>query len=99
MRTLLLVVMLSVSFACGGGEEGAIKNRIEAIAEMLSVPASEGELGRLARVAALRNVFATDVVVSTGGSARPGAQIPAEIVGRDAMLGFVGRWSPPAGGV
>ena len=99
MRTLPLVVMLSMSFACGGGEEGAIRKRIETIAETLSVPANEGELGRVARIAALRNVFATDVVVSTGGSGRPGAQIPAEIVGRDAMLGLVGRWAPPSGGV
>lgn len=95
----LLVVTLSMSLACGGGEESAIRERIGTIAETLSVAADEGDLGRVARLAALRTVFAPDVRVSTGGAARPGAQVPAEIVGRDAMLGLIGRWVPPPGGV
>jgi hypothetical protein len=30
---------------------------------------------------------------------RPGAEIPQELVGRDAVLALAGRWAPPAGGV
>jgi hypothetical protein len=63
------------------------------------VPANDGDLGRLARIASLRNALAPDVQVSSGVSPRPGAQIPSEISGRDAVLALVGRWTPPPGGV
>ena len=99
MKTLLLVVLLTMTVACGRSEEGAIKEQIETIAETLSAPANEGDLSRLARIAALRKVFAPDVRVSLGGAAAPGAQAAPEVVGRDAMLGLVGRWAPPSGGV
>ena len=72
---------------------------MSAIAESLSVPQNDGELGRIARMAALRNVLAPGVAVSTGVSARPGAEVPPELVGRDTVLALVGRWVPPAGGV
>ena len=72
---------------------------MSAIAESLSVPENDGELGRIARIAALRNVLAPDVAISTGASSRPGAEVPPELVGRDAVLALVGRWVPPAGGV
>jgi hypothetical protein len=85
--------------ACAPGEERAIRNQLSDIAETLSVPANDGDLGRLSRVASLRNVLAPDVQVLTGVSARPGAQMPSEISGRDGVLAFVGRWSPPPGGV
>jgi hypothetical protein len=94
-----LILLLTMTVACGRGEEGAIRDQIETLAETLSVPANEAELGRVARIAALRKAFAPDVRVAIGGSASPGAQVQPEIVGRDAMLGLVGRWVPPPGGV
>ena len=69
------------------------------IAKALTVPANEGELGRVARLASLRNALAQDIQVSTGGSAQPGAQLPPEVAGRDAVLALAARWAPPAGGV
>ncbi len=95
-KTLILIAVLTMTTACGGGEEGAIKKQIESIAEILSVPAAEGELGRVARIAALRKVFAENLRVSIGGSAP--AQVPPDIVGRDAVLALLGRWTPPVGG-
>ena len=85
--------------ACAPSEERAIRSQLSGMAETLSVPANDGDLGRLARVASLRNVLAPDVQVLTGVTPRPGAQIPPEISGRDGVLALVGRWSPPPGGV
>ena len=85
--------------ACAPSEERAIRNQLSDIAETLSVPANDGDLGRLARVASLRNALAPDVQVLTGVTLRPGAQIPSEISGRDGVLALVGRWSPPPGGL
>lgn len=105
MRTSVLVCRAAVvAFAvmaagCGGGDERAIKNQMSAIAQALTVPAREGELGRITRIASLRAALAENIHVSTGASVRPGAQIPPELVGRDAVLGLAARWSPPASGV
>src|SRR5688572_33351450 len=96
---LVVAVIVSFAAACGDSDERAIKNQMSAIAESLSVPANDGELGRIARLAVLRNVLAPDIAISTGASSRPGAEVPPELVGRDAVLALVGRWVPPAGGV
>jgi hypothetical protein len=85
--------------ACAPGEERAIRNQLSDIAETLSVPANDGDLGRLSRIASLRKALAPDVQVTTGVSARSGAPLPSEISGRDGVLAFVGRWSPPPAGV
>ena len=69
--------------------ERTIKNRLRGLAEILSVPVNDGDLGRVTRVAQLRHYFADDVQVRAGGS---------EITSRDALLGVVGSWKPPAGG-
>lgn len=98
-RMAALVAMALLVPGCGGGDERAIRNRMSAIAKALTVPANEGELGRVARIASLRNVLAEHIQVSTGAAARPGAQIPPEVVGRDAVLGLAARWAPPASGV
>lgn len=96
---LVVAVIVTFAAACGDSDERAIKNQMSAIAESLSVPENDGELGRIARLAALRNVLAPDIAVSTGASTRPGAEVPPELVGRDAVLALAGRWVPPAGGV
>lgn len=72
---------------------------MSAIAQALTVPANDGDLGRIGRIASLRSLLAENIRVSTGFSARPGAQIPPELVGRDAVLALVARWAPPVSGV
>ena len=70
----------------------AIKRQLGELAATLSVPAeSGGNMDRLARVARLRTYFAPDVHVSAG-------QGRIELTSRDALLGAVAAWSPPAGG-
>jgi hypothetical protein len=98
-HTFLAGVIAVCAVACGDSDERAIRNQMSAIAESLTVPENDGELGRIARIAALRNVLAPDIAVSTGVAARPGAEVPPALVGRDAVLALVGRWVPPAGGV
>ena len=70
----------------------AIKRQLGELAATLSVPAdSGGNMDRLARVARLRNYFAPDVHISAGGGR-------IQLTSRDALLGAVAAWSPPAGG-
>jgi hypothetical protein len=95
----LFGVIVVLAIGCGDSDERAIRNQMSSIAKTLTVPANDGELGRIARIAALRNVLAPDIHVSTAMSARPGAAVPPELVGRDAVLALVGRWVPPPGGV
>ena len=94
-----LAAAVVIAIGCGSSDERAIKNQMSAIAKALTVPANEGELGRVTRIASLRNALAQDIQISTRMSPRPGAQIPPEIVGRDAVLALAARWAPPASGV
>jgi hypothetical protein len=96
---LLAGVIVACAVGCGDSDERAIRNQMSAIADALTVPENDGELGRIARLASLRNLLAPDIAMSTGVPDRPGAEVPPEIVGRDAVLALAGRWVPPAGGV
>lgn len=93
VATALLVL------SCGGGDERAIRNQMDAIAQALTVPANEGELGRVARIASLRHGLAENIEISTGVVTSSGARMPQEFVGRDSVLGLAARWAPPAEGV
>ena len=84
---------------CGGGDERAIRARMDSIAQALTVPANEGELGRIARIASLSSGLAETIEISTGVTTSAGATGSEEFVGRDAVLGLAARWAPPAGGV
>lgn len=79
-------------------DERAIRNQMSAIAESLTVAASEPELSRVTRIAQLRNALAPDIQVSAP-DATAGTRIPGSISGRDAVLGLIARWTPPPGGI
>ena len=68
----------------------ALKRQLGELAAVLSVPAGEQEMARVARLAQLRRHLATDVRIRAGA---------AEISSRDAILGAVGAWKPPSSGV
>jgi hypothetical protein len=71
----------------------AIKRQLGELAATLSVPADNSDdVGRLARIARLRNYFAPDVRVTLAASA------PPALTSRDALLAKVGSWNPPPGG-
>jgi hypothetical protein len=70
----------------------AIKRQLGELAATLSVPADNSDdIGRLARIARLRNYFAADVSVTLTAPA------PA-LTSRDALLATVASWNPPPGG-
>ena len=98
-RMGVLVAIAVFALGCGNRDVRAIEDRMSAIEKALTVPANEGELGRVTRIASLRNALAENIQVSTGSTAAPGAQVPPELIGRDAVLGLAARWAPPAGGV
>lgn len=67
-----------------------VKARLGEIAAALSIPADEGELGRVARLAQLRKFVTTDVHVRIG---REGA----DITSRDGALAAAGSFRPAGG--
>jgi hypothetical protein len=68
----------------------AVKRRLGELAATLSVPANETELGRVTRLARLRGFLAENIHVRAGRS-------QPELSSRDAVMGAVGGWTPPAG--
>lgn len=68
----------------------ALKRQMGEVAAALSVPAGESEMARIARLAQLRRHLAENIRVRAG---------TAEISSRDAILGAVSAWKPPATGV
>jgi hypothetical protein len=68
----------------------ALKRQMGEVAAVLSVPAGEPELARIARLAQLRHHLADDIRIRAGS---------AEISPRDAILGAVSAWKPPAAGI
>jgi len=85
------VVIAFLAYHWWPSPERAIKNRLGELAETLSVPVNDGDLGRVTRVAQLRHYFAEDVHVRASASG-------PEITSRDALLGLLGGWTPPPGG-
>jgi hypothetical protein len=69
-----------------------IKRRLGELAAALSTPSDSAEVERVARLARLRTYFAPDVHVALGESRPP-------LTSRDALLGAIGSWNPPPGGV
>lgn len=99
VRPVIVAFVSLVSFVVIGffvyhwwpSPERAVKNRLGELATTLSVPANDGDLGRVTRVAELRHYFAEDVHVRASASG-------PEITSRDALLGLLGGWTPPPGG-
>jgi SnoaL-like domain len=70
----------------------AIKRQLGELAATLSVPPdSRSDMDRLARLARLRGYFAPDVQVTMG------PRLP-QLTSRDALVGAIAAWNPPAGG-
>ena len=68
----------------------ALKRQMGEVAAVLSVPAGEPDMARIARLAQLRRHLADNIRIRAGS---------AEISPRDAILGAVSAWKPPAGGI
>jgi hypothetical protein len=68
----------------------ALKRQMGEVAAVLSVPPGEPEMARIARLAQLRGHLADDIRLRAGS---------LEISPRDAILGAVSAWKPPASGI
>jgi hypothetical protein len=68
----------------------ALKRQMGEVAAALSVPAGESDVARIARLAQLGRHLADNVRVRAGA---------AELSSRDAILGAVNAWKPPATGI
>lgn len=76
----------------------AIKRQLGELAATLSVPGdSRSDMDRLARLARLRGYFAPDVHVTMGPGGPGGPGLP-QLTSRDALVGAIAAWNPPAGG-
>jgi hypothetical protein len=77
-------------------EERAVKRRLNALAETLSIPADAqnggGDVARVARLAQLRRYFADDVQVKSGAG-------DPQSISRDGVLAAIASWTPPPGGL
>jgi hypothetical protein len=65
-----------------------VKHRLGEVAAALSVPESETDIARVARLAQLRRYLADDLRVRAGGE---------EVRSRDAAVGLAAGWKPEAG--
>jgi hypothetical protein len=88
----IVLVLLAGYFSYQGwfNPRRAIKRQLGELAETLSVPASTAEIDRVARLAQLRRFFAPDVTIALDRSG-------PSITSRDALVGAVASWNPPAG--
>lgn len=64
-------------------EESRIKRRMAAIAVLMSVPANEPDVARMARILELRDYLAPDLRVRYGGQ---------EATSRETILGALAQW-------
>ena len=65
-----------------------VKHRLGEVAAALSVPESETDIARIARLAQLRRYLADDLRIRAGGE---------ELRSRDAAVGLAAGWKPPPG--
>ncbi len=73
-------------------EERAVRNRLHHLADTLSIPAQDSDIGRVTRFAQLRHYFADNVEIRSG-EAEP------HTIPLDAVLAAVASWTPPPGGL
>ena len=69
----------------------AVKRRLGEVAATLSMPASESQMARVARLAQLRRYLAETIHARVGVSGR-------ELTSRDEVLAAAAGWRPSAGG-
>jgi hypothetical protein len=100
---VVLLIALVASYYWWTKDDRAIRNQLQSIADALTVPPGEGDLGRITRVAMLRKALAPEIRVSVAPpqDAAPNVSQPtgSDISGRDSVLAIVSRWNPPPGGV
>ena len=83
-----VVMAAALYYAYWPNEERIIRGRLNDIASIVTVPRAETDIGRIGRVADLRDYLSPNLHV------RFGAQ---ETTSRDEVLGVLAQWKPPDG--
>src|SRR5512133_2607316 len=83
-------MLVGIAYRYWPSDEREIRRHLSNLAEALSVPGAETEVARITRVAAMREYFAPDIRIRVGSE---------QIVSREALMGVIGRLSPPPGGI
>ena len=95
-RTFLLVVGLALLVALGWGlfpsNARRVRTRFQTLATLVSVPAAEQDLARLARARKFGTMLANDIEVTFAEGAPP-------LTGRDTLMALVARPPGLSGGV
>lgn len=93
-RSAVLAVVAVVAVVLGWwlwpGDAARVRRICHELAETVSVPSDEQDLGRVARAARLSKLLTDDVVARFEGEA-------FQLDGRDQVLGLVARLRPPRG--
>ena len=84
------VAAVFVAWKWWTSDERVIRRRLADVAEIVSVPSHDSDLGRLARVARLRRYLAENVRVAAGNS---------QVASRELVLAAASQWTPFPGGV
>jgi hypothetical protein len=87
---VFLVFVSALIYAFWPNEDRIVRSRLSDVASILSVPAGEGDLPRIERIAHLRDYLAPDVRVRYGGQ---------EATSRDMVLGALAQWGHAADGI
>lgn len=89
---VVLVAIAAAPYFLWPSEERAVRNRLRGLAEALSIPDRDSDVGRVTRFAQLRRYFADDVDIKSGAA-------DPQSISRDAVLAAIGSWTPPPGGL
>ena len=67
-----------------------VRRQLDALADAITVPSTDNDAARVARLIELRGYFAPDAHIRLGAE---------ELPSRDALMALVQEWAPPPGGV
>lgn len=91
VSVVFLLLIGYFSYQWWFNQNRVVKRRLGELAATLSVPATEADLERVARLARLRQYLAEDVTITTGRSG-------PELSSRDAVMAAAAGWKPDRGG-
>jgi hypothetical protein len=87
---LAVVLIGAALFKWWPSDSRDVRRQLDALADAMTVPSTDSDSSRVARLIELRSYFAPDAHVRLGSE---------DLASRDALMALVERWTPPPGGV
>jgi hypothetical protein len=87
---LAVVLVAAATYKWWPSDERAIKRQLDAVADVLTVPSTDTDASRAARLAELPTYFAPDVRVQIGD---------LRVASREDLMAQANTWQTPPGGV